>query len=115
MSKDGSKGTVTRDQRANTRAAKKEADYTTITIPKREYQKLVNLKEELGKRSDYSWVAGLGLGAFIGLMIGFMATATKRSIVTCGSCGTQVDITELKQESFQCPNCGRLFLKPPQR
>jgi predicted RNA-binding Zn-ribbon protein involved in translation (DUF1610 family) len=90
---------------------KKGADYTTITIPRIEYEKLVNFKEKLGMRPDYSWVAGLGLGAFIGFMIGLAAIAAKRSIITCGRCGTQIDVTELSHDSFKCPNCGQEFVR----
>jgi len=97
-----------------TRAEKKGADYTTITIPRIEYQKLVNFKEKLGMRPDYSWVAGLGLGAFIGFMIGLAATAARRSIVTCGQCGTRVDVTELNHKSFRCPTCGQEFVRQPE-
>lgn len=53
------------------------------------------------------------VGALL-LMIGLAATAARRSIVTCGQCGTRVDVTELNHKSFRCPTCGQEFVRQPE-
>jgi len=84
---------------------------TTITLPRKEYEKLSKFKEDLERRPDYSWVAGLGLGAFIGFMTGLAANAARRSILTCGVCGTQTDLANWHEPTFACPRCGTTYIK----
>jgi len=88
-----------------------EKEYTTITLPRQEYERLSRFKEDLEHRPDYSWVAGLGLGAFIGFITGLAASATRRSIFTCGTCGTQTDLTNWGEPTFACPRCGTVYIK----
>jgi len=64
------------------------------------------------KPNSIVWVVGALL--FSCLMFGLAATAAKRSIITCGRCGTQIDVTELSQGSFKCPRCGQELVKQPQ-
>jgi len=89
--------------------AKGQADYTTITLRKTEYDKLVKFKEELQQRSDYSWISSLGLGAFIGFMIGLAMTAAGRTSLTCGNCGMQINTATWNMSSGHCPNCGKML------
>ena len=92
-------------------AEKASQDYTTITLPRKEYEKLTRFKEDLEHRPDYSWVVGLGLGAFIGFMTGLAESAARRSIFTCGVCGTQTDLTNWRDPTFSCPRCGAAYVK----
>jgi PHP family Zn ribbon phosphoesterase len=82
--------------------------YTTITLPKKDYDKLARVKKELEARDDFSWVAALGLGAFIGFIAGYASDAAKRPFYVC-SCGYRIALTEWKDEEFNCPNCGRRY------
>jgi hypothetical protein len=88
--------------------AKKEKDYTTITLPRKDYDKLLKFKKELEGRDDFSWVAALGLGAFVAFMIGLASDAAKRPLLTC-SCGVKIDLTQWKGEEFTCPKCSRKY------
>ena len=47
-----------------------DSKYISMRVPKREYEKLKVARDELQKKSDYSWVANLALGAFIGIVAG---------------------------------------------
>src|SRR6266699_2916083 len=70
---------------------------TTITLPRTEHARLTKFKEDLEKREEYSWVANLGLGGFIGFVIGLavggLAASTKQLVFTCTACKTRVDVT----------------------
>jgi len=92
----------------------KDKDYTTVTLPRSEYEKLVKLRDELMKRPDYSWVGTIGLGAFIGFILGLAANSTKRPMFTCGNCGTQIDLTGWNKPNLQCPKCKQVYIRQPQ-
>ena len=47
-----------------------ERKYVSMRVPKTEYDKLRNVREELQQHPDYSWVGSLALGAFVGLVAG---------------------------------------------
>ncbi len=47
-----------------------EPKYVSMRVPKTEYDKLRNVREELQQNPDYSWVGSLALGAFVGLVAG---------------------------------------------
>jgi hypothetical protein len=79
---------------------------TTITLPRKEYDKLCKFKDELGKREEFSWVSALGVGAFVGFVVGLAAIGANREVFTC-VCGKQIDLTGWKEDRFQCPSCGR--------
>jgi len=46
--------------------------YINMRVPKSEYDKLKEVREQLQKNPDYSWVSNLALGAFIGLVAGMV-------------------------------------------
>ncbi|GEM_PF-5047929 len=46
--------------------------YVSLRVPKVEYDKLKQVREQLKQNPDYSWVEGLALGAFVGLMAGII-------------------------------------------
>jgi len=48
-----------------------DSKYISMRVPKAEYEKLKNAREQLKKNPDYSWVGSLALGAFIGLLAGY--------------------------------------------
>ena len=90
----------------------KEKDSTTITLPGKDYDKLVKFKKQLEDRDDYSWIAALGLGAFVGFMIGLASDATNRPFFIC-NCGKRIDLTRWAGTEFSCPDCGRGHPEPP--
>lgn len=47
-----------------------DSKYISMRVPKAEYEKLKDAREQLKKNPDYSWVESLALGAFIGLLAG---------------------------------------------
>lgn len=47
-----------------------DSKYVSVRVPKVEYEKLKQVREQLKKDPDYSWVAGLALGAMVGLVAG---------------------------------------------
>ena len=55
-------------------------------------------------------VANLGLGGFIGFVIGLaaggLAASTKQLVFTCTACKTSVDVTNWKEPRFSCPSVG---------
>ena len=87
---------------------KKEKDYTTITLPRKDYDKLVKFKRDLEKRDNFEWVTALGLGAFVGFMIGMAADQANAPIVTC-SCGQRITLNAWGGQEFSCPNCRRKY------
>ena len=91
--------------------ARKGKVYTTITLPQKDYDRLVSFKKELEKRDDFSYVAALGLGAFIGFMIGFASDAAKHPFFAC-TCGRRIDLTQWRGGEFMCPNCRRKYPQP---
>jgi len=90
----------------------KDKEYTTVTLPRSEYDKLVKLRDELKERPDYSWVGTIGLGAFIGFILGVAANATKRPMFMC-KCGTQIDLTGWNKPNLQCPRCKQVYIRQP--
>ncbi len=48
-----------------------ESKYISMRVPKTEYEKLKDARDQLKKNPDYSWVGSLALGAFIGLLAGY--------------------------------------------
>ena len=48
-----------------------ESKYISMRVPKTEYKKLKDARDQLKKNPDYSWVESLALGAFIGLLAGY--------------------------------------------
>ena len=83
-------------------------DYTTITLPRKDYDKLRRFKKELEARDDYSWVAALGLGAFVGYMIGVASDAARRPLFVC-DCGSRIDLSQWRGGEFKCPKCGSSY------
>lgn len=49
-------------------------EYINMRIPRTEYEKIKEVREQLKKKSDYSWAGSLALGAFVGLMAGIIIT-----------------------------------------
>ena len=46
--------------------------YVNMRVPKAEYDKLKQVREQLKKNPEYSWVESLALGAFIGLLAAYV-------------------------------------------
>src|SRR5437016_1949672 len=90
-------------------------DNTTITLRRTEHAKLTKFKEDLEKREEYSWVANLGLGGFIGFVIGLaaggLAASSRQLVFTCNACKTRVDVTNWKEPRFSCPKCGQQYVR----
>jgi len=49
-----------------------DPEYVSLRVPKVEYEKLKQVREQLKQNPDYSWVGGLALGAVVGLMAGLV-------------------------------------------
>jgi hypothetical protein len=92
----------------------KEKDYTTITLLRKDYNKLVKFKKELEERDDYSWIAALGLGTFVGFLIGLASDATNRPFFIC-NCGKRIDLGQWTGTKLSCPNCDREIPGPQAR
>jgi PHP family Zn ribbon phosphoesterase len=88
--------------------AKNSKEYTTITVPRKDYEKLLKFKKQLEDRDDFSWVTALGLGAFVGFMISLASDATNRPFLIC-NCGSRIDLTQWNGEEVKCTNCGRSY------
>src|SRR5712692_4268258 len=53
-------------------------------------------------------ILGLGLAALAGALA---LAAARRSIFTCTTCGTQLDVTGWDELGFSCPNCATQYAR----
>ena len=49
-----------------------DSKYISLRMPKAEYEKIKQVRDQLKEDPKYSWVGSLALGAFIGLMAGLV-------------------------------------------
>lgn len=49
-----------------------DSKYISLRMPKVEYDKIKQVRDQLKEDPKYSWVENLALGAFIGLMAGLV-------------------------------------------
>lgn len=52
--------------------ASTDSKYISLRMPKAEYDKIKQVRDQLKEDPKYSWVESLALGAFIGLMAGLV-------------------------------------------
>ena len=52
--------------------ASSDSKYISLRMPKVEYDKIKQVRDQLKEDPKYSWVGSLALGAFIGLMAGLV-------------------------------------------
>ena len=52
--------------------------YVNLRVPKTEYDKLKQVRDQLKKIQEYSWVKNLALGALIGLLAGLVMNEITR-------------------------------------
>ncbi len=50
-------------------------EYVNVRMPKSEYDRLKQARDELSQQPNYSWVGHVALGVFIGFLIGLAIKA----------------------------------------